>query len=334
MPQLNLFYRKVSIYINLIISKVLILCVIDTVYFLQLDAINVYSWFAASIIDMAKVHKASLKDMVLVHLTDNQRNNHLPIYETFYKEWKYVLRNYWWNDPLFYPMVRSNFLTYFPLGYSSHMHTASQEKIMHPKDRQHVLNFLGNSQSGNFKRAGHLREFTAKTGYNVTGQVQKSSFGFGSTTLYRDLMLNSKFCITIVGRFVECYRMYDALEVGCIVVMIDQYDNFNYIERYSEQLHPILTFPWTDSRGNRVTLRNPDGTLRLDSYLPYNTGGYSHINIMPFIYMHTVDDFNIVLKYLLQTPDEMLRIQRESTVWWQQMKSYYKNILTEKLCIA
>lgn len=305
-----------------------------TVYFLQLDTHKLYSWYAEEIILMTKKYKASLKDFVLVHMTDNLKNNHIPLYEQFYKEWKYVVRNYWWNDKILLPMFNDGFLDFFPLGYSSHMHNAAAESvILPPADRPDVMTFQGNSQSGNYKRAGHLRELAAVTGFNVTGQVQKSAFGMGSTKIYRDFMLKSKFCINIQGRFVECYRMYDALEVGCIVVMIDQWDNFNYIDRYSEQLFPILNFTWIDSSGQTVGPFDVNGAKRTQPYLRFNTGG-NGATVVPFLYLRNTADFNSALKILLKDPAVMKQIQTDSTLWWTQMKQHYSKKLVNKLCVS
>jgi hypothetical protein len=231
-------------------------------------------------------------------------------------------------------MFNDGFLSYFPLGYSSHMHNAAAESVvLPPGDRPDVMTFQGNSQSGNYKRAGHLRELTRVTGFNVSGQVQKNSFGYGSTQQYREFMLKSKFCINIQGRFVECYRMYDALEVGCIVVMIDEWDNFNYIDRYSEQMYPILNFTWMDSQGNAVGHQDASGTKRTAPFLRYNTGG-NGATLVPFLYLKNTADFNRALEELLQNPADMKSIQAESTLWWTQMKQHYRKMLVNKLCVS
>jgi hypothetical protein len=305
-----------------------------TVYFLQLDTHKLYSWYAEEIILMTKKYKASLKDFVLVHMTDNLKNNHIPLYEQFYKEWRYVIRNYWWNDQILLPMYNSGFLSYFPLGYSSHMHSASSESvILPPAERPDVMTFQGNSQSGNYKRAGHLKELALVTGYNVTGQVQKKSFGMGSPQVYREFMLRSKFCINIQGRFVECYRMYDALEVGCIVVMIDQWDNFNYVDRYTEQMFPIMNFSWVDPQGSLVAHVDASGTKRTKPYLRFNTGG-DGATIVPFLYLKNTADFDRALKELLKDPAAMKQIQHASTLWWTQMKQHYRKMMVNKVCVS
>ena len=353
----------------------------DTVYFVQLDATKLYTWYVGTVIEMAKQYNRSISDFALVHMSDNQKNPHIPLYASFYRGWKHVFRNYYWNDPVLLPLFAEGTLSYFPLGYSSHMHSATRHNAqLTPANRQHVVTFVGNKKTGNVRRLANINEISAVTGINVTGQVNHFEFGFGSPKNYRSLMKNSKFCVTLQGQFVECYRMYDALEVGCIVVMIDEFNNFNYNERHLEQLAPIFNFSWTDSTGHKVSLLEAGHTkdkfsvststrtystetdsatevhtvyetktdvvpgsgmattlLRRKSYLPFNNGGglggAEGVSIVPFVYMRSVSEFAEVLHTLLADETLMAHIQRESSVWWRQMKEHYRREMKNKLCV-
>jgi hypothetical protein len=352
-----------------------------TVYFTQLDATKLYTWYVESILNMAGRFNASLRDFSLVHMSDNQKNPHIPLYGSFYREWRHAFRNYYWDDPVLLPLLADGSLNYFPLGYSSHVHTVNRRSPKLPEQRTHAMTFLGNKKSGNLRRTSNIREIDEVTGINVTGQVNFMEFGFGSTKNYRMLMMDSKFCINVQGQFVECYRLYDALELGCIPVMIDEYDNINYRDRHLEQLHPLLTFPWTDSGGQRVSLwepgvthdnytvtgsahrvssRRPDGATevrtvyetktevllgsggaavqlpRRTSYVPFNNGGgpdgAEGVSIVPFVWMRSVSEFADRLHVLLADAPAMEHLQRESAVWWRQVKEHYRREMKEKLC--
>lgn len=384
----------------------------NTVYFTQLDAVKLRSWHIETLLKMTQKYNSSLGNFALVHLSDNQKNPHAPLYGPFYKEWKHVFRNYYWEDPVLLPLLADGTLSYFPLGYSSHMHQAGRRAAIYsklPAQRTHAMTFLGNRKTGNGRRTANIEEISRVTGVNVTGQVTYAEFGVGSTKTYRNLMMNSKFCITVQGQFVECYRMYDALEVGCIVVLIDEYANWNYRGSHLEQLQPLLSFEWTDSSGERVGLvekssgggagagtgvswmkddytvtstvtrvvstnetaaataatADADHTVteertvyetktvvvpgtartrqaasgeqsRRSSYIPFNNGGgpggAAGVTIVPFVYMRSVAEWAEQLPLLLADEPMMQHLQRESSVWWRQVKEYYRREMTSKLC--
>lgn len=313
---------------------------------MQLDWNDLKSWYLGDILKLMTIHGTTLKDYALVHLADNLLVPHSSMYDPFYREWKVVYRNYWWNQTSLTPLFQERVLNYFPLGYSFPMQDARINYDILPSiSRTHTIGFHGNARSGNFNRAGNIRQYEQVTGVNVTGTVQKLQFGMGSREIYRDIMLNSKFCISIAGRFIECYRLFDALEVDCIVVIVDMFDNFDYTQKHMEQLLPLLSFPWTNKDGKLITRYDMDPTQvpynpsiymnqpksRKFPYLPFNTGG-DGTTIVPFIYTKTVWEFNVILKKLLANPEMMHRMQEESTLWWGQMKEFYRTDMGNQLC--
>jgi hypothetical protein len=201
------------------------------------------------------------------------------------------------------------------------------------------MSFLGNRKSGNNKRGDHLKEIEHGTGLNVTGQVRYDGFGKGSAAQYVEYMRSSKLCISLRGQFVECYRLYDALEAGCVPVIIDDFKLKNYVSQHTEQLRPLLTFPWTNARGQLVAAVGDSATGGGGSaggranYQDFNTGGGGMQITAPFIYVRNVAEFSALLDRLLGSQPSLLDdLQAENVLWWGQVKQHYRALFTEKLC--
>jgi len=319
-----------------------------TVFFFQLDIKDIYSYLIADLMQMMTHFGRKFDDFALVHMSDQQQNPHnATMYGDFYRRWHHVARNYHWDEGFLEELQSQGQLSYFPLGYSSHLKTLSyisfskrpagqasvhalSKEVLKPKYRPYTMSFLGNRKSGNNKRADHLKEIEFATGRNITGQVRYDGFGKGSPQQYVDLMHKSKFCISIRGQFVECYRLYDALETGCIPVIIDEFKLKNYLSQHSEQLLPILTFPWTNILGQSVTsLERGEGR---SNYQDFNTGGGGLHVTAPFVYVRTVAEFSALLDQLLHSESSLEALQAENMLWWDQMKKHYKAEMSGKLC--
>lgn len=264
---------------------------------------------AEKVFGIAKKRGARVKDLKLVHMSDNAMRPHNKIFDSYYYEWEVVFRNYWWNETFLKTQRRNRHLYWFPLGYSSHILKPPMPDIPSIHRREHLLSFVGNTGSGNMRRGNHILEIQETLNITVAGTVRSAEFGVGSENDYRDVMLKSKFCLNIRGRFVECYRLYDALELGCIPVIVDVFARFNYTLQHSEQMAPLIEFPWTDTRGSR----------RIGP---------------PFVWTRTVTDLKYELARLQTVPDEVERIAADSKAWWEQMKHFHRVLFRDQLCTS
>jgi hypothetical protein len=230
-----------------------------TVFFLQLDASNPADTpQVRGLLSVARTANRTLKDFVLVHLSDMQRQ-HTPTYK-FYDEWRYVLRNFHWDSALLQEQLVGGQVTYYPLGYSHHL--LADPRVANPtpiQDRVNSVAFVGNRKTGNRERARQVAEVEKALGFSVVGAVHEGSYAHGSQQLYRDALVDSKFCLVVPSRFMETGRLFDALEAGCVPVLIDRFKTYDFSRDVQEQLRPLLTFPWTDSSGLRVLLGAADG---------------------------------------------------------------------------
>ena len=251
-----------------------------TVFFLQLDKKDVYSWNAKKIFDITDSFNQSRKELILVHMSDNQKGIHnATMYSAFYNEFKIVFRNYWWrSDVMLNQLQQEGLLYYFPLGYSSNIIKHKSNSALPMGLRNSTISFVGNNKSGNPRRSGNLNEINSKLTFNVSGMVHQHMFGMGSVSQYISLMKYSKFCLNIRGNFVECYRMYDAFEMGCIVIMIDMYDTWDYTAEHIEQLAPLLEFKWYNSKGTYITPNNTASNSDSNSDSNINSDTSTNIN--------------------------------------------------------
>jgi hypothetical protein len=172
------------------------------------------------------------------------------------------------------------------------------------------LFFLGNKRSGNLKRLKHVAELRRRSALPVSGEVRAGgTFGSGSRSAYIGGMLSHAFCLMLPGRFPECYRMYDALELGCIPVIIDSYKEpmTNYSSLFSTSLEPLRSVRWVDSTGSR--------TSRL-----------------PLLRFPGVDAMNEGLQALILTPSALNATATDCALWWEAVKAHYKTQAVSVVC--
>mgnify|MGYP003385183733 CR=1 FL=1 len=236
-----------------------------TTFFLRLDSHDPYNTpEVRALIAHAHSVNRTLKDYILVHVSDLQWQ-HTPAFATFYDEWRYVLRNFYWANPVLRAQFSKGRVSYLPLGYSSPLWNDGRMHAHKPiQNRTSLLSFVGNRKTGNKFRAVQVKEVEASVGMAVTGAVNEASFGHGSRSAYKDALVDAKFCLTLPSRYMETHRLYDALEVGCIPVVVDRFKSADFTDKNLEQLRPLLTMPWTDSAGRLIRLdaatgRSPAG---------------------------------------------------------------------------
>eukprot|EP00607_Mallomonas_marina_P000269 CAMPEP_0182431222 /NCGR_PEP_ID=MMETSP1167-20130531/47349_1 /TAXON_ID=2988 /ORGANISM="Mallomonas Sp, Strain CCMP3275" /LENGTH=94 /DNA_ID=CAMNT_0024617301 /DNA_START=362 /DNA_END=642 /DNA_ORIENTATION=- len=92
----------------------------------------------------------------------------------------------------------------------------------------------------------------------------------------------------------ECYRFYEALEMGCIPVMIDQYQSYDYTSDHDQQYSPLKEVPWRKGKG-----------------------------VLPFIWVKDVRTFAQIVRRLLQSgsTSELIQMQNDCAEWWEAVKT-------------
>eukprot|EP01041_Mallomonas_annulata_P007154 gene7154-14568_t len=272
----------------------------DAVYFLPVDKNAPLTWLMADILNIFTKYGVNAKDFILVHISDETRPPHTGLTD-IYGRWKKVIRNFWWDEEKFIEYRNQGHLKWFPLGYL----TVPKDKntvIKLSTERSLNLTFLGN-KFGNIRRAWHLNDITRETNLTIHGEVRSHGFRAGNSESYMKDMLNTKFCLNIRGRMSECYRFYEALEMGCIPVIIDKYSSYDYTSDHIQQYSPLKEVPW-------------------------------HKKELPFIWAKDVKTFATITTRLLSEKgsSELIQMQRDCAEWWNAVKEFYRKQFTELIC--
>ena len=131
-----------------------------------------------------------------------------------YSWWGRVLRNFMHPRSLaaFPPHV-----VWIPLGFSH----GGNEDLQAASKRRHAMSFLGND--GNQKLRHRWVSELELLEWEIAGNVQVMSFGHGSRDEYIRLMRETTYFLAPPGASIESFRLYDALEFGCIPVLLDEW---------------------------------------------------------------------------------------------------------------
>lgn len=119
---------------------------------------------------------------------------------------------------------------FLPLGWTSKFATVrlhQNSSLQEAPSRHHALTFVGTARRG--ARANLLSQFAKSmeaAGLSLNQLRDGASEALGprvrykaNDQLYVATMANSAFCLDLPGASSECYRLYEALEVGCIPVV-------------------------------------------------------------------------------------------------------------------
>ena len=111
-----------------------------------------------------------------------------------------------------------------PLGWSSNWQPAVRP-LRPASERGVTVGFYGNEK---FKlrpnRAALMGRFERDAGVAVDGRMLgKVGFGRGNASDYVRRMHDTRLCLQISGLSAECYRMYEALDAGCVPVLINTF---------------------------------------------------------------------------------------------------------------
>ena len=160
----------------------------------------------------------------LYHLADETYGHDL----SHYQKAQVVYRNFWWGG-------YADNVKFMPLGYEKGMRNWTQE-ITPASERQYVWNFAGQYKAD--------RSYMVSSMSKYTPNFIRRTYAFvdvQNQLLKPDLIkLNSdtQFIPCPIGNInVECYRLYEALEWGCIPIVKD-YPSQSYDIMFPD--HPFI----------------------------------------------------------------------------------------------
>lgn len=179
---------------------------------------------------------------VLVHLSDESRSNHAALREQ-YLFWRHSFRNYWSDDSMhtFEGLEAAGRMTWFPLGYSHQFQEATRACAREDFKESYFMSFWGNSGT-NPRRGTHVSEVEAALNISLVSNIGSGGFGtaLGKSCEYVRSLQQSSFCLNLPGASSECFRYYDAVEAGCIPVLVDVFADANYTVANHAEFQPLL----------------------------------------------------------------------------------------------
>jgi hypothetical protein len=195
-------------------------------------------------------HLKNVSSKGLIHISDEF---FVGPYE-LYQEFDFVIRQY--HSRYF---TCRGILT-VPLGYTNELKETNKVRLARP--RPYVWTFAGNLTAA---RKEMIKEFQSiRPNQCITYGNERSSQNPLSKADYRSLLANSLFCPCPMGNVViETYRVYEALEMGCIPI-VERRPLMNYYEELMPG-HAIPTFrTWRDARSFvEKAIRDEEGVARL-----------------------------------------------------------------------
>ena len=270
---------------------------------------NPNSWFVAQLYDVFKKYNiTSTKGYKFIHEADETLDYANENLIEFYKIWDKSYRVYWWDIPEYTQLHKDGQLDWIPSRFlhSPEVPFAQQNKS---SSRSFNITFIGNTNT-NKKRALHVNEFEYKMNLSVHGLVKNTGGLYGVNfmggTVYLDTMLDSRFCLQFRGRSSECHRLYESMECGCIPVIIDNWQIFDYSRQHHITLEVIgRTFPFKNST-------KP-----------------------PFIWVQNVDEFKEIYNGFMSTAQGMKRLdqlQNDLMTWWEATRVSIQQYFKDEFC--
>jgi len=281
--------------------------------------------FPTSLLRPLGIGSEMLVGKVLIHLDDeygarNPRTNaDWRAYCAMYAGWKHVFRNYW-SEP-WSTRVRANHamncsficssdaqsqrstmqppphgrvnsavsprVEWTPLGWSANWQTG--RRLPRASKRSVLIGFYGNEKYQLRPNRGALMaRFEKATDLKVERLLGRVGFGRGNATNYARLMHDTRLCLQISGLSAECYRMYEALDAGCVPVLVNQFG-----KETSTQYKFLL-----GSGGGR--------------------------GFVPFPWAETPSNLKERLSQLRDDESKLDAVQRDTIRWWNQSLSHFR----------
>ena len=236
-----------------------------------------------------------LHGKVLVHINDEYGGRPLndklsAVYCELYAPFRWVFRTYWssswtqrvdgqghWHNCT--SQVCSGAPTrveWVPLGWSSNWqprHTVARRFVV-SSERRAFIGFYGNEKAKTH-RGKLIAMFEQQTRLPVNRSLGHSGFGKGNASEYVDKMRDTQLCLQIAGLSSECYRLYEALDAGCVPIVVDNLAAQNQAtasEQYRFLLHGGGALPGDGSAAPFPHAATPSQLAELLAQLRGNGG--------------------------------------------------------------
>ena len=195
-----------------------------------------------------------------------------------------------------------------PLGWSANW---QPWRGLRPSSQRSVhVGFYGNEKYQLRPNRGALMaRFEREAGVPVDGRMLgRVGFGRGNASEYVRLMHDTRLCLQISGLSAECYRMYEALDAGCVPILINEYGNPSSPSAAIQ--YQFLLAHGSNGRvaGNRVT-ESAVAQQRRQPRLHF-------LGHAPFPFVQAPSELHDSLARLLSDPAALDALQGATSLWW------------------
>jgi hypothetical protein len=190
----------------------------------------------------------------LIHLSDEYFQHN----RTCYNSAKVVFRN------CYTPDIKMSKVMFFPLGYKLGFwkdYKGPSPAEISMNQRKYDWTFVGGLKNDRPVMLEEMKKMSPNhythfnSGWNTSDSL--------STREYRDIMLQTKLIPSGLGNMsIDCFRIYEALECGCIPIVVQKTprQNFHYLEKLFGGPTPIPTvMNWKEVHQYQSLLKTADG---------------------------------------------------------------------------
>jgi GR25 family glycosyltransferase involved in LPS biosynthesis len=205
----------------------------DPIFFVQRGQIEEYTRYFQKL-------EAKNIDFYVLHLSDEHGNDNIDFYEL--SHCKKVVRNYVRNG-------LSNKVLVIPLGY----HNTFSQGMENPFERTPQLPFR--SQVWSFFGTNWNNRSAILEPYKVFQPHKSELFNEWNHPKslekkeYLSILLDTVFVPCIGGNNLETFRLYEALECGCIPIIVKENNSIQFIKYINQYLQLIVLEDWSQGIG-------------------------------------------------------------------------------------
>ena len=151
-----------------------------------------------------------------------------------------------------------------------------------------------------------------------------SSDGDSEGHAYATTMHQSALCLNLKGMSSECFRFYEALEAGCIPVVINKFTNNSGPQwgwddiGADQQFRPLLQSLWKKNRGMRI---RPDIDGDAKQNVHADAAREMQRRDLPILWMHHPRDLRPIVHTFQHFPQMLDAFQTRMVRWWERLKA-------------
>ncbi|CAJ1397780.1 unnamed protein product [Effrenium voratum] len=176
-------------------------------------------------LDVARAANVPLSQLVLVHIADETKADQAA-WAQRYLSWRFVFRNYWVDDQQgsFERLLEQDRLAYFPLGPTPQLLSLPRDRLA---SQRSVRVFFSGRAGNGAERLGRLGAAQRRLGAKLLVQTTTERKYGCYDSEYVQRLTDSAMCLQIPGNSVECFRLYESLEAGCVPVVVRAWSSPN-----------------------------------------------------------------------------------------------------------